>query len=147
MVCGSHRPQRHCSCPKLTDLNFKVPPTPLLCHSWLAEAPSSGCRSQLSVLTGEATGNGRRASLFCYFACKGRLNFTLSCILLAYATRYPIMCGQLICVLDYTSLFWLGSVTLIAFEIYREGVLVSVCDRNTVMKIAYESSDADWFIY
>jgi len=37
------------------------------------------------------------------------------------------MCGQLICVLDYTSLFWLDPVTLIAFEIYRECVFVKVC--------------------
>lgn len=35
-------------------LNLKVPPTPLSRHSWLAESPSSGCQSQLSILTGEA---------------------------------------------------------------------------------------------
>lgn len=63
---------------------------------------------------------------------------------LCWLTRsYPIMCGQLICVLDYTSLFWLDTVTLIALEIYREGVFVSMCDRNTVMKMVNESSDAD----
>lgn len=84
MVCNSHRPQRHCICPKLMGLNLKVLPAPLSGHSWLAESPSSGCQSQLSVLTGVAIGNGRRASLFCYFAWKGRFNFTLSCILLAY---------------------------------------------------------------
>ncbi len=85
-------------------------------------------------------------SFFSYFAWKGRLNFMLSCILLAN-TFVPDHVWSVDCVLDYTSLFWLGPVTLIALEIYREGVFVNVCDRNTVMKMVYESSDADWFIY
>lgn len=78
----------------------------------------------------------------------GKVDWISCCRAFCWLTRsYPIMCGQLICVLDYTSLFWLGPVTLIALEIYRECMFVSVCDRNTVMKMVYESSDADWFIY
>lgn len=85
-------------------------------------------------------GGGRVCSVILH----GKVDSISHCHAFCWLTRwYPIMCGQLICVLDYTSLFWLGAVSLIAFEIYREDVLVSMCDRYTVMKIAYENSDAD----
>ncbi len=146
MVCNSHRPQRHCSCPRLLGLNFTLPPTALSRHVWLADSLDSGCQSKLSVLTAEPAGDGRRGVFSVIL--HGKVDWISCCRAFCWLTRsYPIMCGQLICVLDYTSLFWLGPVTLIALKIYRECVFVSVCDRNTVMKMVYESSDADWFIY
>ncbi len=87
MVCNSHRPQRHCSCPRLLGLNFTLPPTALSRHVWLADSLDSGCQSKLSVLTAESAGDGRRGVfsviLHGKVDWKGRLNFMLSCILLA----------------------------------------------------------------
>lgn len=83
MVCNSHRPQWHCSCPRLLGLNFTLPPTSLPHHAWLADWPDSGCQSKLSVLTAQPVRWDRGGRFFCYFAWKGRSNSTLSCTLLA----------------------------------------------------------------
>lgn len=58
----------------------------------------------------------------------GKVYWISRCRAFCWLTRlYLIMCGQLICVLDYTSLFWLGPVMLIALEIYRERACLGEC--------------------